>query len=83
MEKAITEHGFIPVSAGGKFVEVDNILGDMVMVLHEEVVESIFGIPTEIVRSEMVCELLNNCWEVMEPIQGFINVTHDDGFKPI
>ncbi len=82
-EEMVMECQLIPIRARSEFIEINNILGDPVVVLHGKIAKGCFGIPTEIVRSEMVCELLNECVIIVEPIRNVTDVTHNDRFKPI
>ncbi len=83
MEETVAECQLIPIRARSEFIEINDVLGDLVVVLHGKIAKGCFGVPTEIVRSKMVHELLNECVIIVEPIRNVTNVTHNDGFKPI
>jgi hypothetical protein len=75
-KEAITECRFIPVHTRGEFVEVNDIFCDSLVILHGKIAESSFGVPTEIVRSKMICKLPNKSIVVVKPIWNITDVTH-------
>ena len=83
MEELVSESWFIPVSVGSKFVKLNDVMSDVVQVIHGEIAEGGLGITMEIIGSEVVCELLTKGRIIMEPIWETFPLAHDDGLKPI
>ena len=56
----VTEHGFVPTSADSEAVEFNVILDNVLVVLHFEVIDSVFGISSGVngakLGTEYTCE---------------------------
>ena len=51
----VTEHGFVPTSADSEAVEFDVILDNVLVVLHFEIIDSVFGISSGVNGGQTRC----------------------------
>ena len=64
----LSEHGVTPLYLSCKVVEFDEVFGDMLVVMHLEILDFCFSLPFRFVRSEVRLELGDEFIVVIEPI---------------
>ena len=70
----VPEDTFIPASADSEMVEFDVILYNMLVIVHLEVIDSVFSIGGEVYRTELSAEGLDKFGPIIKPIGNFIGV---------
>ena len=71
---AVSEDTFIPASADSKTVEFDIILYNMLVIVHLEVIDSIFSVSGGVYRTELSVESLDKVGQITKPVRNFIGV---------
>ena len=71
---AVPEDTFIPAGADSKTVEFDVILYNMLVIVHFEVIDSIFGIGGGVYETELSAESLDKIEPIIKPVGNFIGV---------
>ena len=71
---AVPEDTFIPASADSKTVELDIILYNIPIIVHFEVIDSIFGVSGGVYRTELSAESLDKIGSIIKPVRNFIGV---------
>ena len=71
---AVLEDTFIPAGADSKMVEFDVILYNMLIIMHVEVINSIFGIGSGVYRTKLSAESLDKIGPIIKPVGNFIGV---------
>ena len=71
---AVPEDTFIPASADSKMVEFDAILYNMLVIMHLEVIDSVFGISSGVYRTKLSVESLHKIGPIIKPVGNFIGV---------
>ena len=71
---AVLEDTFIPAGADSKTVEFNVILYNMLIIVHFEVINSVFGIGGGVYGTELSVESLNKIGPIIKPIGNFIGV---------
>ena len=69
---AVLEDTFIPASADSKMVEFDIILYNMLVIVHFEVIDSVFS--SGVYGTELSAESLDKIGPIIKPIRNFIGV---------
>ena len=70
----VPEDTFIPASADSKMVEFDVILYNMLIIVHFEVINSVFGIGGGVYRTELSAESLDKIGPIIKLVGNFIGV---------
>jgi len=65
----LSECGVTPLDLSCKMVEFDEVLGDMLVVMHVEVLDLCFGLPFGVVRSEVGSEFRDEFIIVVKPVR--------------
>ena len=71
---AVPEDTFIPASADSETVEFDVIFYNMLIIMHFEVINSIFGVSGGVYRTKLSAESLDKIGPIIKPIANFIRV---------
>ena len=71
---AVPEDTFIPAGADSKTVEFDIILYNMLVIVHLEVIDSVFGIGGGVYRTKLSVESLDKIGPIIKPVRNFIGV---------
>ena len=71
---AVPEDSFIPASADSKMVEFDVILYNMLVIMHFEVIDSVFGIGSGVYGTELSVESLDKIGPIIKPVRNLIGV---------
>ena len=71
---AVPEDTFIPASVDSKTVEFDVILYNMLIIMHFEVIDSVFGVSGGVYRTELSAESLEKIGSIIKPVGNFIRV---------
>ena len=71
---AVLEDTFIPAGADSETVELDVILYNMLIIMHFEVINSIFGVGGGVYRTKLSAESLDKIGPIIKPIGNFIGV---------
>ena len=71
---AVPEDTFISASADIKMVEFDIILYNMLVIMHFEVINSVFGVSGGVYRTKLSAESLDKIGPIIKPIGNFIRV---------
>ena len=71
---AVPEDTFIPASADSEMVEFDVILYNMLIIVHFEVIDFIFGIGSGVYGTELSAESLDKIGPIIKPVGNFIRV---------
>ena len=71
---AVPEDTFIPAGVDSEMVEFDVILYNMLVIVHFEVINSIFGISSGVYRTKLSAESLDKIGPIIKPIGNFIGV---------
>ena len=71
---AVLEDTFIPASADSKMVEFDVIFYNMLVIVHFEVIDSVFGIGGGVYGTKLSVESLDKIGPIIKPIGNFIRV---------
>ena len=70
----VLEDTFIPASADSETVEFDVILYNMLVIMHLEVINSIFGIGSGVYGTELSAESLDKIGPIIRPVGNLIGV---------
>ena len=70
----VPEDTFIPASADSEMVEFDIIFYNMLVIVHFEVIDSIFGIGGGVYGTKLSAESLDKIGPIIKPIRNFIGV---------
>ena len=71
---AVPEDTFIPAGADSEMVEFDIILYNMLVIMHLEVIDSIFGVSGGVYGTELSVESLDKIGPIIKPVGNFIGV---------
>ena len=71
---AVLEDAFIPASGDSEMVEFDIILYNMLVIVHLEVINSVFGISGGVYRTELSVESLDRIGPIIKPVGNLIGV---------
>ena len=71
---AVPEDTFIPAGADSKTVEFNVILYNMLVIMHFEVINPVFGVGGGVYRTELSVESLDKIGPIIKPIGNFIGV---------
>ena len=71
---AVLEDTFIPASADSKTVKFDVILYNMLIIVHFEVIDSIFSVSGGVYGTELSVESLDKIGPIIKPVRNFIGV---------
>ena len=71
---AVPEDTFIPACADSETVEFDVIFYNMLIIVHFEVVDSVFGIGGGVYRTKLSAESLDKIGPIIKPVGNFIRV---------
>ena len=71
---AVPEDTFIPAGVDSEMVEFDVIFYNMLIIMHFEVIDSVFGIGGGVYGTELSAESLNKIGPIIKPIGNFIGV---------
>ena len=71
---AVPEDTFIPASADSEMVEFDIILYNMLIIMHFEVINSIFGVSGGVYGTKLSAESLDKIGLIIKPVGNFIGV---------
>ena len=71
---AVPEDTFIPASADSKTVELDIILYNIPIIVHFEVIDSIFGVSSGVYGTKLSAESLDKIGPIIKPVGNFIRV---------
>ena len=71
---AVPEDTFIPAGADSETVEFDIILYNMLIIVHFEVIDSVFGIGGGVYRTKLSAESLDKIGPIIKPVGNFIGV---------
>ena len=64
----MAESRIAPVDKGSEGVELDDVVRDLLSVLHLEIVETVFGVPDNVVRAKLGCQLRNEGGPMSVPV---------------
>ena len=70
----VPEDTFIPAGADSETVEFDIIFYNMLVIMHFEVIDSVFDIGSGVYRTELSVESLDKIGPIIKPIGNFIRV---------
>ena len=70
----VLEDTFIPAGADSKTVEFDIILYNMLVIMHLEVIDSVFGISSGVYGTKLSAESLDKVGPIVKPVGNFIGV---------
>ena len=70
----VTEDTFIPAGLDRETVEFDIVLDNMLVILHTEVIDSVFGVSGRINGAELGAEGTDEGGPIIHPIRGFIGL---------
>ena len=70
----VLEDTFIPAGVDSKMVEFDVILYNMLIIVHFEVIDSIFSIGSGVYGTELSVESLDKIGPIIKPVRNFIRV---------
>ena len=70
----MSEDTFIPASVDSKTVEFDIIFYNMLIIVHLEVIDSIFSIGSGVYGTELSTESLDKIGPIIKPVRDFIGV---------
>ena len=70
----VLEDTFIPAGADSKTVEFDIILHNMLVIMHLEVINSVFGISSGVYGTKLSAESLDKVGPIIKPARDFIRV---------
>ena len=76
---AVPEDTFIPAGADSEMVEFNVIFYNMLVIVHLEVIDSIFGVSGGVYRTELSTEGLDKVGPIIKPVRNFIGVK--EGFQ--
>ena len=71
---AVPEDTFIPAGADSKMVEFNVIFYNMLVIVHFEVINSVFGIGSGVYGNELSVESLDKIGPIIKPVGNFIRV---------
>ena len=71
---AVPEDTFIPASADSETVEFNVILYNMLVIVHLEVINSVFGIGGGVYGTKLSAESLDKIGPIIKPVRNFIRV---------
>ena len=71
---AVPEDTFIPAGADSEMVEFDVILYNMLVIMHLEVIDSIFGVSGGVYGTKLSAESLDKIGPIIKPVGNFIGV---------
>ena len=71
---AVPEDTFIPAGVDSETVEFDVIFYNMLVIVHFEVVDSVFGIGGGVYRTKLSAESLDKIGPIIKPVGNFIRV---------
>ena len=71
---AVLEDTFIPAGADSKTVEFDVILYNMLIIVHFEVINSVFSIGGGVYGTKLSAESLDKIGPIIKPVRNFIGV---------
>ena len=71
---AVPEDTFIPASADSEMVEFDIIFDNMLIIMHLEIIDSIFSISSGIYGAELCAEGLDKIGPIIKPVGDVIGV---------
>ena len=71
---AVLEDTFIPAGADSKTVEFNVIFYNMLVIMHLEVIDSIFGVSSGVYRTKLSTESLDKVGPIIKPVGDFIGV---------
>ena len=71
---AVPEDTFIPAGADSETVEFNVILYNMLVIVHLEVINSVFGISGGVYGTELSTESLDKVGPIIKPVRNFIGV---------
>ena len=71
---AVLEDTFIPDGADSKMVEFNIIFDNMLVIMHLEVIDSVFGISSGVYRAELSMESLDKVGPIIKPVRNVIGV---------
>ena len=70
----VPEDTFIPASADSETVEFDVILYNMLIIVHFEVIDSVFGVSGGVYGTKLSVESLDKVGPIIKPVRDFIRV---------
>ena len=70
----VPEDTFIPAGADSKTVEFNVILYNILVIVHLEVIDSIFSISSGVYRTKLIAESLDKVGPIIKPVRDFIRV---------
>ena len=71
---AVLEDTFIPAGADSEMVEFNVILYNMLVIVHFEVIDSVFSVGSGVYRTKLSAESLDKIGPIIKPIGNFIGV---------
>ena len=71
---AVPEDTFIPAGADSEMVEFEVILYNMLVIMHLEVINSVFGVSGGVYGTEVSMESLDKVGSIIKPVRNFIRV---------
>ena len=71
---AVLEDTFIPAGADSKMVEFDVIFYNMLVIMHLEVIDSVFSVSGGVYRTKLSAESLDKVGPIIKPVRDFIGV---------
>ena len=71
---AVPEDTFIPASVDSEMVEFDVIFYNMLIIVHFEVIDSIFSVGGGVYRTKLSAESLDKIGPIIKPVGNFIGV---------
>ena len=71
---SVSEDSIIPAGTDGEAVELDVVLEDMMIILHSQVIDSVFCIGGRVDRAKLNMEGADENRPIVHPIQGLIGV---------
>ena len=71
---AVPEDTFIPAGADSEMVEFDVILYNMLIIVHFEVIDSVFSVGSGVYGTELSAESLDKIGPIIKPVRNFIGV---------
>ena len=71
---AVPEDTFIPAGADSETVQFNIILYNMLVIMHFEVINSVFSVGGGVYRTELSVESLDKIGPIIKPIGNFIGV---------
>ena len=71
---AVLEDTFIPAGADSEMVEFNVILYNMLVIVHFEVIDSVFGVGGGVYRTKLSVESLDKIGPIIKPVGNFIGV---------